>query len=239
MSPRRRALHHRIRSDRRAVRTPLRCGRRPARVHPVGRSAGGCHGGDAGHQLPFDQPGVVGGRVSRRATARTGLRRVSATHTARDSHASAGGDSGDSERRRTRGGGWDLSGHSGGGRIVCHAQTLARVPREWRSGVRAVNARGVRPRPGAQDGGSRGEADLLPANRYGRTGATSNDGRAISRPSRSRTPAIVRIFGAALKAWWDDDALRLGESLAYYTLFAIAPILLVATGIAGLVVNTD
>jgi membrane protein len=39
----------------------------------------------------------------------------------------------------------------------------------------------------------------------------------------------VRIFGAALKAWWDDDALRLGESLAYYTLFAIAPVLLVAT----------
>jgi membrane protein len=56
---------------------------------------------------------------------------------------------------------------------------------------------------------------------------------------RSRTPAIVRIFGTALKAWWDDDALRLGASLAYYTLFAIAPVLLVATGIAGLVFNTD
>ncbi len=57
--------------------------------------------------------------------------------------------------------------------------------------------------------------------------------------SRSRTPATVRIFGTALKAWWDDDALRLGASLAYYTLFAIAPVLLVATGIAGLVVDTD
>jgi len=44
---------------------------------------------------------------------------------------------------------------------------------------------------------------------------------------------------AGLKAWWDDDALRLGASLAYYTLFAIAPVLLVATGIAGLVFNTD
>ena len=41
--------------------------------------------------------------------------------------------------------------------------------------------------------------------------------------SHSRTPAIVRIFGTALKAWWDDDALRLGAALAYYTLFAIAP----------------
>jgi len=54
-----------------------------------------------------------------------------------------------------------------------------------------------------------------------------------------RTAAILRIFASALKAWWDDDALRLGASLAYYTLFAIAPVLLVATGIAGLVFNTD
>ena len=52
-------------------------------------------------------------------------------------------------------------------------------------------------------------------------------------------PWDVRIFGTALKAWWDDDAVRLGASLAYYTLFAIAPVLLVATGIAGLVFNTD
>jgi membrane protein len=61
----------------------------------------------------------------------------------------------------------------------------------------------------------------------------------MSPGSRRRTPAIVRVFGAALKAWWDDDALRLGAALAYYTLFAIAPVLLVATGIAGLVFSTD
>lgn len=61
----------------------------------------------------------------------------------------------------------------------------------------------------------------------------------MSRGSRSRTPVPVRVFGAALKAWWDDDALRLGAALAYYTLFAIAPVLLVATGIAGLVFSTD
>src|SRR6478672_13427104 len=61
----------------------------------------------------------------------------------------------------------------------------------------------------------------------------------MSGGSLRRTPAIVRIFGAAIKAWWDDDALRLGASLAYYTLFAIAPVLLVATGMAGLDFNTD
>jgi len=61
----------------------------------------------------------------------------------------------------------------------------------------------------------------------------------MSRGRRSRTPEIVRIFGYALKAWWDDDALRLGAALAYYTLFAIAPVLVVASGIAGLVFSTD
>ena len=42
------------------------------------------------------------------------------------------------------------------------------------------------------------------------------------------------MFGSALRASWEDDVPRLGASLAYYTLFAIAPVLLVATAIAGL-----
>jgi membrane protein len=50
---------------------------------------------------------------------------------------------------------------------------------------------------------------------------------------------MVQLFGAALKAWWDDDALRLGAALSYYTLFAIAPVLLVATGVAGLAFSTE
>jgi membrane protein len=54
-----------------------------------------------------------------------------------------------------------------------------------------------------------------------------------------RTPAILRMLGSALRAWWDDDALRLGASLAYYTLFAIAPILLVATAVAGMVFGAE
>ena len=54
-----------------------------------------------------------------------------------------------------------------------------------------------------------------------------------------RAPPIVRMFGTALRAWWDDDAPRLGASLAYYTLFAIAPILIVATAIAGMVFGAE
>jgi membrane protein len=54
-----------------------------------------------------------------------------------------------------------------------------------------------------------------------------------------RAPPILAVFRPALRAWWNDDALRLGASLAYYTLFAIAPILLVATAIAGMVFDAD
>ena len=43
----------------------------------------------------------------------------------------------------------------------------------------------------------------------------------------------------ALDAWWHDDALRLGASLAYYTLFAIAPVLVVATAVAGMVFGAE
>ena len=37
-----------------------------------------------------------------------------------------------------------------------------------------------------------------------------------------RAPLIANIRDR-IRAWWDDDAPRLGASLAYYTLFAIAP----------------
>ena len=55
----------------------------------------------------------------------------------------------------------------------------------------------------------------------------------------TRAPQMLRMLGLAARAWWDDDALRLGASLAYYTLFAIAPILLVATAIAGMFFGTE
>jgi membrane protein len=50
---------------------------------------------------------------------------------------------------------------------------------------------------------------------------------------------LIRLFGAALAAWWNDNVPRMGASLAYYTLFAIAPVLLVATAVAGLVFGEE
>lgn len=53
-------------------------------------------------------------------------------------------------------------------------------------------------------------------------------------------PAVwLSYFRRAVWAWWEDNALRLGASLAYYTLFAIAPVLLVAIAIAGLVFGPE
>jgi membrane protein len=54
-----------------------------------------------------------------------------------------------------------------------------------------------------------------------------------------RVGLIVKLFQRAIWAWWEDNALRLGASLAYYTLFAIAPVLLVAIAIAGFVFGAD
>nr|MBA3317172.1 YihY/virulence factor BrkB family protein [Gemmatimonadales bacterium] len=41
------------------------------------------------------------------------------------------------------------------------------------------------------------------------------------------------ILKHTLSGWWNDNVPRLGASLAYYTLFALAPILIVAITIAG------
>lgn len=54
-----------------------------------------------------------------------------------------------------------------------------------------------------------------------------------------RIGLYLDIFKRALWAWWEDNALRLGASLSYYTLFAIAPVLLVAIAIAGLVFGPE
>ena len=50
---------------------------------------------------------------------------------------------------------------------------------------------------------------------------------------------MLRMFGTAVRGWWDDDVVGLGASLAYYTLFAIAPVLLVATAIAGMAFGAE
>jgi membrane protein len=42
------------------------------------------------------------------------------------------------------------------------------------------------------------------------------------------------VLKAAFAGWWNDNVPRMGAALAYYTLFALAPILIVAIAVAGL-----
>jgi membrane protein len=45
--------------------------------------------------------------------------------------------------------------------------------------------------------------------------------------------ALWSVTKQALGGWWNDNVPRLGASLSYYTLFALAPVLIIAIAIAG------
>src|SRR6202044_3753726 len=47
------------------------------------------------------------------------------------------------------------------------------------------------------------------------------------------------IFANAACAWIQHDATTMGASLAFYTVFSVAPILIIAIGVLGLVTNAD
>jgi membrane protein len=46
--------------------------------------------------------------------------------------------------------------------------------------------------------------------------------------------AGFEVLKESFKEWKDDDALQLGAALAYYTIFSLAPLLLIAISVAGL-----
>ena len=50
---------------------------------------------------------------------------------------------------------------------------------------------------------------------------------------------LWRVAKTALGGWVDDRAASMGASLAYYTLFSMAPLLLIALSVAGLVFGED
>ena len=49
----------------------------------------------------------------------------------------------------------------------------------------------------------------------------------------------MRLLAEAARGWQEDDAPRLGAALAYYTLFSVAPLLVVAIGVAGVVFGQE
>ena len=54
-----------------------------------------------------------------------------------------------------------------------------------------------------------------------------------------RLRTIAAVWRGAVAGWWNDNVPRMGASLAYYTLFSLAPILVIAVAIAGLVFGEE
>lgn len=54
-----------------------------------------------------------------------------------------------------------------------------------------------------------------------------------------RMPGALRLFWSAFQSFRADRVPRLGAALAYYTLFALAPVLLVVIAIAGAIFGDD
>ncbi|MEW6267978.1 MAG: YihY/virulence factor BrkB family protein [Thermodesulfobacteriota bacterium] len=54
-----------------------------------------------------------------------------------------------------------------------------------------------------------------------------------------RLGRILKLLPKAAVAWWNDDVFRLSASLAFYTIFSLAPIMLLATALAGMVFGED
>jgi membrane protein len=51
--------------------------------------------------------------------------------------------------------------------------------------------------------------------------------------------AIGTLFKDAFHSWSEDKVSRMSAALAYYTIFSIAPLLLIVTAIAGIVFGTE
>ncbi len=55
----------------------------------------------------------------------------------------------------------------------------------------------------------------------------------------SKMRAIWEMVRDAGAAWVDDYASSMGAALSYYTLFSLAPLLLIVISVAGMVFGTD
>ncbi|HET9465934.1 MAG TPA: YihY/virulence factor BrkB family protein, partial [Gemmatimonadales bacterium] len=54
-----------------------------------------------------------------------------------------------------------------------------------------------------------------------------------------KVPLVFRVLRESLRGWSRDNVPRLGASIAYYTLFSLAPILMIAIAIAGLLFGEE
>ena len=62
---------------------------------------------------------------------------------------------------------------------------------------------------------------------------------AVAQTTASLPRRVLALFQAAFGSWVDDYAPSMGAALAYYTLFSIAPVLLIVISVAGLVFGEE
>lgn len=63
--------------------------------------------------------------------------------------------------------------------------------------------------------------------------------RVAAGDKRLSPAALWWVLKHAFIGWWNDNVPRLGASLAYYTLFALSPTLIIAISVAGLVFGAE
>jgi membrane protein len=56
---------------------------------------------------------------------------------------------------------------------------------------------------------------------------------------RSTWSVLLRAVWRGLVAWFDDDGLQLGAAVSFYSIFALAPVLVVTIAVAGAVFGAD
>ncbi|HVY62922.1 MAG TPA: YhjD/YihY/BrkB family envelope integrity protein, partial [Planctomycetota bacterium] len=54
-----------------------------------------------------------------------------------------------------------------------------------------------------------------------------------------KMPAVLKILKTTAQEWSNDKVPTLGAALAYYTIFSMAPLVVIAIGVAGLVVGKE
>ena len=86
---------------------------------------------------------------------------------------------------------------------------------------------------------------MLPVGIGGRTGRDSvrpdgdGDGRRTAEKSKIPIARIVSLVKNAAKEWIQDKCPQLGAALAYYTIFSLAPLVIVLLGIFGLIYGSS
>ncbi len=67
----------------------------------------------------------------------------------------------------------------------------------------------------------------------------SDSPSASTERGHSRSREAWQLLKITCLEWWNDDTFRLAASLAFYTIFSLAPVLLIAVGVAGLVFSQE